>query len=180
MLTFDGNHRVKQKATYARIQQHLQDTFDQKISYGTVVQLCVARNRRHRAAQNYRGVARVTSRRARKGFEVRYNPDAHWSGALYKGLNYIEYTDGTNIMNLNRDDSSGFRLDTLATHSQYHQPVVQGHSVLTTHTDYVNKFSKCVADYLIQFQSNKDHWRALCRCCKGPKDFSQKPCPALC
>ena len=30
-----------------------------------------------------------------------------WSCALYKGLNYIEYTDGSEICNINRDDASG-------------------------------------------------------------------------
>ena len=51
------------------------------------------------------------SRRARKGFTLKYNPDAHWSSALYRGLNLIQYTDGENILNINRDDASGFRLD---------------------------------------------------------------------
>lgn len=74
MLPFDGNCKVKQKVTYGRIQRHLQETYGHKFSYGTVIQLCVARNHRHRSAKNYRGVARVTSRRARKGFELRYKP----------------------------------------------------------------------------------------------------------
>lgn len=138
MLTFDGNCKVKQKVTYGRIQRHLQDKYGHKFSYGTVYQLCVAQNRRHRSAKNYRGVAHVTSRRARKGFEFRYNPDAHWSSALYTGLNLIQYTDGANILNLNHDDASGFRMDTLATHNQYRQPTVQGHAVLTTHTMLIN------------------------------------------
>ena len=40
---------------------------------------------------------------------------------------------------INRDDSTGFRLDTLATCKQYTTPVVRGKEVLTTRTDYVNK-----------------------------------------
>ena len=43
------------------------------------------------------------------------------------------------MLNLNRDDSTGFRLDTLTTCAQYTTPVVQGQEVLTTRTDYVNK-----------------------------------------
>lgn len=106
VLTFDGNMRVKQKVTYGRIQQHLQDRYQWKFSYGTVVQLCIARNKRRRSASNYKGVAKVTTRRARKGFDLRYNPDKHWSGALYRGLDFIEHTDGTDITNINRDDAS--------------------------------------------------------------------------
>ena len=140
VLTFDGNLRVKQKVTYNRIKEHLQEKYKCKFSYGTTVQLCVARNKRRRSASNYGGVAKVTCRRARKGFELRYNPDKHWSCALYKGLNYIEYTDGTEICNVNRDDASGYRLDTLTTHGKHATPSVVGDHVLTTHTDYVNRY----------------------------------------
>jgi len=91
----------------------------------------VARNRRRQSSKNYKGVAKVTTRRARKGFELRYNPDKHGSSALYRGLNLIHYTDGSDILNINRDDASGFRLDTLATHSQHGTPAVSGNNVLT-------------------------------------------------
>ena len=94
------------------------------------VQLCIARNRRH-SASNYKGVARVTSRRARKGFEIKVNPDKHQSNELYRGLTLIEHTDSTIITNVNRDDASGCRLDTLTTHSQHATPSVKGQDVLT-------------------------------------------------
>ena len=71
----------------------------------------MARNRR-RSAARYKGVAKVTSRRARKGFQLRYNPDNHWSVGLYRNLAYHQYTDGTNIVNINCDDAAGFRFDT--------------------------------------------------------------------
>lgn len=100
-----------------KIRQHLQEKYNRHFAYGTVVQLCVARNKNRRSASNYKGAALVTTRRARKGFELRYNPDNHYSAALYRGLNLIQYTDGSNITNINRDDASGFRLDTLTTHS---------------------------------------------------------------
>ena len=83
VLTFDGNLRIKQKVTYERIRQHLQEKYQNKFSYGTVVQLCVARNKRRRSAKNYKGIAKMTTRRVRKGFELRFNPDKHWSSALY-------------------------------------------------------------------------------------------------
>ena len=70
---------------------------------------------------------------------MRLNPDDHWSAAFYKGLNQLQYEDGTDMINMNRDDSTGFRLDTLTTCTQYKSTVVQGQQVLTTRTDYVNK-----------------------------------------
>lgn len=156
ILTFDGNRRVKKKATFERIRRHLEETYHHKFSHGTVVQLCVARNNRHRSAKNYKGIAKVTCRIARKGFKLRYNPDSHWSAALYKGLNFIQLTDGSDITNINRDDPSGYRLDTLCTNRQHHTPVVQGQDTLTTHTDYVNKYPS-----IIQTTSFVN-WRTLC------------------
>jgi len=46
VLTFDGNKEVQGKVSYGRIQEHLQKVFQRKFSYGTVVELCVAHNRR--------------------------------------------------------------------------------------------------------------------------------------
>jgi len=140
VLTFNGNLEVREKATYGRLQQYLEEKYNHKLSYGTVAQLCVARNKRRRSAKNYKGVAKVTTRRACKGFELKYNPDKHWSSALYQNLNIIEYTDGSNICNINCDDTSGFRLDTLTTHSKHGTPSVSGHDTLTTYTDYVNRY----------------------------------------
>ena len=91
VLTFDGNVKLKQKATYEGIRLHLQEVYNRNFSYGTVVQLCVARNKRRKSAKRYQGVAKVTSRRCRKGFTLKFNPDAHWSAAFYRGLNTIQY-----------------------------------------------------------------------------------------
>ena len=140
VLTFDGNQRINKKVTFERIREHLHKTYGRTFSYGTVVQLCVARNKRHQASANYRGIAKVTSRRARKGFQLKYNPDAHWSNAFYRTLDYVQYQDGTNITIINRDDASGFRLDTLATNSEHKTLVVNGQQTVTTHTDYVNRY----------------------------------------
>lgn len=85
-------------------------------------------------------MAKVTTRRARKGFQLQYNPDKHWSAALYRTLGYLQFTDGIDILNINRDDASGYRLDTLTTHKQHATPTVQDHSILTTHTDYVTRY----------------------------------------
>ena len=140
LLTFDGNVKVSQKVTYERIRQHLQEEYKCSFGYGTIVQLCVARNKRRRSALRYKGVAQVTTRRARRGFALRFNPDKHWSSALYRSLNYLQYADGRDILNVNRDDAAGFRLDTMTTNKHYATPAVVGEDVHTTYTDYMNKY----------------------------------------
>ena len=175
ILTFDGNIKVREKVTYSRIQDHLQEKYKCKISYGTVVQLCVARNRRRRSAKNYKGLAKVTTRRARKGFQVKYNPDKHWSAAFYRNLNLIQYTDGSNITNINRDDASGFRLDTLATHSKHGTAAVLGHNVLTTHTDYVNKYPSLLQTTSYNFSATKTTKEMAAGIVKGSKAFPKNP-----
>ena len=119
VLTFDGNTRLPQKVTYERIRLHLEKVYQRHFSYGSTVQLCVARNKRRLSAKRYGGIAKVTTRRARKGFTLWYNPDSHWSSAFYKGLNSLQLKDGRDICLINRDDASGFRLDTLTTCKQY-------------------------------------------------------------
>lgn len=52
VLTFDGNRKVKRKVTFARIKTHLEEKYNTKFSYGTIVQLCVARNKRRKSAMN--------------------------------------------------------------------------------------------------------------------------------
>ena len=76
ILTFDGNVKVRKKATYNRIKEHLETKYGCHFSYGTVVELCVARNKRRKSSHRYKGAAKVTSRRARKGFILRYNTGA--------------------------------------------------------------------------------------------------------
>ena len=132
--------KVAKKVTYERIRQHLVRKYERNFSYGTIVQLCVAQNKRRCSSAHYKGLAQVTSRQARKGFQLRPNPDFHWSCALYCGIQFIQNTDGNNIININRDDAAGFRLDTLATNKQYTSPTVRGSEILTTHTDYVNRY----------------------------------------
>lgn len=179
ILTFDGNIKIREKVTYGRIQEHLQQKYQCKFSYGTIVQLCVARNKRRRSAKNYKGVAKVTTRRARKGFELKFNPDKHWSSALYRNLNFIQYADGTDIMNINRDDASGFRLDTLATHSKHGTASVLGKNVLTTHTDYVNKYPSLLQTTSYNFTPTKTT-RGMCWSCERVEGIPKESCSALC
>lgn len=140
ILTFDGNANIKCKVTYKKIQSHLKQVLGREFGYGTVVELCMPRNKRRKSAKRYRGLAQVTTRRARKGFCLRFNPNTHWSASFYKGLNQVQYKDGTDILNINRDDAAGFRLDTLTSCKQYATPVVSGNEVLTTRTDFVNRY----------------------------------------
>jgi len=156
ILTFDGNLKQGQKVTYKRIKKHLEEKYKTTFSYGTIVQLSVVRNKRRLSAKRYKGVARITCRRARKGFSLRFNPDAHWSCSLYKGLDKIQLKDGTNKCVLNRDDASGFRLDTTFTHKQNKVLSVSTSPEVTTRTDFVNKYSSIlqVSSYLIMESEN--------------------------
>lgn len=140
VLTFDGNRKVQKKPTFSRIKEHVEMVYNRKFGYGTVVELCVARNKRRKSSIRYRGLARVTCRRARKGFTLRYNPDQHWSAAFYRSLDALHLRDGNDILNINRDDQAGFRLDTLATHNKRATFCIAEEVPLTTKSDYVNKY----------------------------------------
>lgn len=175
VLIFDSNRRVKKKATFERIRRHLEEIYHHKFSHGTIVQLCVARNNRHRSAKNYKGAPKVTCRRACKGFKLRYKPDSHWSAALYKGLNFIQLTDGSDITNINRDDASGYRSDTLFTNRQHCTPVVQGHDTLTTHTDYVNKYPSTLQTISYNFSSTKTAGELCAGVVKVQAIYSKNP-----
>ena len=87
--------------TYRRITKHLEKKYETKFGYGTIVQLCVARNRRKLSSKRYKGVAQVTSRKARKGFSVKFNPDTHYNTAMYRGLDDLQLKDGRNALILN-------------------------------------------------------------------------------
>ena len=141
LLTFSGNVKKGPKLTYNRLRTYLEDKYKTKFSYGTVVQLCCARNKRRSSAKRYWGAAKIVSRRARKGFNVKLNVDAHWSCSLYKNLDFVQLKDGTDKVILNRDDAAGFRLDSTFTHKQKTVLSEKGNPELTTRTDYLNKYS---------------------------------------
>ena len=60
------------------------------------------------------------------------------------------------MCNINRDDASGYRLDTLTTHHQYSSPVVQGKEILTTHTDYVTPYPSVLQTISYNFSSTEN------------------------
>ena len=90
---------------------------------------------------------------ARKGFSLKYNPDSHWSAALYGGLDYIHYKDGTRIMNVGRDDQAGFRLDTLSKNRQFGMLTLKDNVPLTTRTHYVNPYPSVLQTTSYNFPS---------------------------
>lgn len=141
VLTFTGNARRGPKVTYNRIKSHLEKKYGTRFGYGTIVQLCCARNKRRLSAKRYFGAAKIVSRRARKGFSIKLNVDAHWSCAFYKGLDYLQHKGGLNMTVLNRDDAAGFRLDSTFTHKQHRVLSEAGKPELTTHTDFLNKYT---------------------------------------
>jgi len=161
VLTFDGNRKVGQKVTFSRIKEHLEELYDTKFSYGTVVQMCVARNRRRKAAANYQGVAHVTCRRARKGFEIKYNPDSHWSNAFYKILDYIQYKDGQDKLLLNRDDLSAFRLDSMCTSNKAPTHSIKNNPSLTTKTDFQARYTNTLQTTSYNF-TESDNTAEIC------------------
>ena len=59
VLTSDGNIKNTQKVTYKKIRKHLQNIYKRHFSYGRIVQLCVARNMRHKSAQRCKGMAKA-------------------------------------------------------------------------------------------------------------------------
>lgn len=137
VYTFSGDIKKTKRVTFSRIQEKLKEHFDREFSYGTVVQLCCARNKRRLSSKRYKGVANVRFQKARKGFNVKYNPDYKWSRSMYKLLSQLQ-SDGTNMMLLNRDDQAGFRLDSTYTHKSYAN--LSTTPTLTTRTDFVNKY----------------------------------------
>lgn len=175
ILTFDGNRKIKKKATFRRIKEHLEIKYGRKISYGSVVQLCCARNKRRRSAARYHGLAKVVSKRARKGFTIRYNPDQHWSSSLYAGLDKLQHEDGCNIINIGRDDQAGFRLDTMATNKQHATLCVKGREHLTTRTDYVNKYPSTLQTTSYNFPSTKTTGEICGGVVKAPILFEKNP-----
>lgn len=144
LLTFDGERKRGKKVSYQSIKEHLEGKYGTKLGYGSIVQLCYARNKRHQSSRRYQNVARITCRRARKGFSVRLNPDAHWSCAFYRGLDYLQLKDGNNKVLLNRDDQSGFRLDTTYDHKHSKTITISNNPALTTRTDFVNSYPSVI------------------------------------
>jgi len=83
----------------------------------------------------------------------------------------LELNYGANITNINRVNASGFRLDTLATHSKHGTAAVKGKNVLTTHTDYVNKHPSLLQTTSYNFSATKTTKEMSAGVVKGSKVF---------
>ncbi len=95
VYTFSGDIKSSKRITYGKIQEKLKEHYGRNVSYGTVVQLCVPRHKRHRSSKRYSGVANVKYMRARKGFTLKFNPDCKWSRSMYKSYAVISVASGT-------------------------------------------------------------------------------------
>ena len=148
MATIVGNVKSGPRMTYCRIK------YQRKFSYGAIVHLSLVRNKRCQSAKCYRGAAQITCRRARKGVNLKLNPDAHWS-SFYKELDKIQFEDGRNkYMSyiINCDDTPGFRRNTTYTHKQHKAVSDTNCPDVTIRTDYVDKYASVlqVTSYLTQ------------------------------
>ena len=137
VYTFTGDTKKEKCMTFKKLQEKLCSHYGEKFSYGTVIQLCVHRNKRRKSSTRYKGAANIKYQRPRKGFNLKFNPDTKWSRSLYKCLDQLQI-DGKDALILNRDDQAGFRLDSTFTHKSTPSLNVDG-PTLTTHTDFLNK-----------------------------------------
>ena len=83
-------------------------------------------------------------------------------------------SDGKSIININRDDAAGFRLDTLATNRQYSAASVKGCDVLT-HTDYVNRYRSVLQTTSYNFTGTATTLEYCAGVVKASSLFSKSP-----
>ena len=76
---------------------------------------------------------------------------------------------------MNRDDATGFRLDTLTTCKQHANPVTQGHDILTTRTDYVNKYPSIIQTTSYNFTRTNTTGEVCVGVVKAPPIHSKNP-----
>lgn len=158
MATFDGNRKRGPTVSFRSIQEYLQHKYNTKIGYGTIrPNVCCLQQKL--SAKRYKGEAKVTCRRARKGFNVKFNPDAHYSSAMHKILDKVQLIDGSDTIVLNRDDQTGFRLDTTYTHSQ-HKVLFSDKEEVMTCTDFVNKYSSILQSSYLFMETATNEERA--------------------
>jgi hypothetical protein len=135
-IRFLATPKKEKRITFKGLAEKLSEHYGENISYGTVVQLCVPRNRRRISAKQYRGVVNVWYQRSKKGFDLKYSPNVKWSCSLYKCLGRLQ-KDGQHILLLNHNDQAGFHLDSMYTHNST-PSLNAGSPTLTTHTDFLN------------------------------------------
>ena len=117
VYTFTGNRKMEKKMTYKRLQQKLIAHYGEKISYGTVVQLCISRNERKLSRKRYKGVANIKYQRACKGFNLKFNPDMLQKKPELKACFYKDNRDLKDIECVRVDGAS----DEGPSYSSYHK-----------------------------------------------------------
>lgn len=173
VYTFSGDTKKEKRITFKGIAEKLSDHYDEKISYGTVVQLCIPRNKRRLSSKRYKGAANIKYQKARKGFNLKFNPDTKWSRSLYKCLDKLK-KDGQHILLLNRDDQAGFRLDSTYTHKSAPSLNV-GNPSLTTHTDFLNKHPTQLQTTSYNFSSTSTTSEICCGVVKASAVHEKSP-----
>lgn len=128
MLTIETNGTaIGQAFTFTSAHRKLLEHYGvtkKDLSLSTVKRICVARNKRHRSRTWYTGQLAAVCRRPRKGFDVKFNPDKHYSSAMYCMLDFLQLRhDETRAVIINRDDQAGFRLGSMFTNNK--RPTMQ-------------------------------------------------------
>lgn len=151
--------RVGQRITFEKLRDRISAKINEPRSHGTMVELCVPRNRRHRSSSRYKSVANVVSKRARNGFDIELNIDEKWSNSLYASLNALQLQEHSNALYLYRDDAARFRLDTMATSSKFPTLMLRGSVDMATRTDFTNKEHNVlqVSSYCFTGSQTSDH-----------------------
>ena len=69
LYTFFGNPKKEKCLTFVKLQKALIEHYKCYFSYGTVVKLCVARNRRSKSSSRYKSAANIRYQRPRPEME---------------------------------------------------------------------------------------------------------------
>lgn len=122
---YTGDTKTEKRMTFKKLEEKLSSHYGEKFSYGTVLHLCVHRNKRRISSKRYKGVANITYQQASKGFSLKFNPDTKRSRSLYKCLDKVQI-DGKHMLLLNRDDQAGFitTLNPLTLAAQHLLPIL--------------------------------------------------------
>ena len=118
---------------------------------------------------------KITCRRLRKGFDLKFNPDSHWSSAFYLGLDVIQYTTSFDKVVLNRDDLSVFRLDSVASSNKCASVCVKSKVPLTTKTNYAQKYSCTLQTTSFNFTGSFDEGKLCASVVKGAAIHNKNP-----
>ena len=133
VLIFSGEKQRQKRLTCRRLEMFLQTYNNEKISLGTVVQLCAKKQKRRHTSLRYKGIAHIMFRKALKGYNLRLNADAHYSRTMYRLLDSVQKVTEDSVF-FGRDDQTGFRLNIIYTHKQ-----IGTKRTFTTRTDFVSK-----------------------------------------